>query len=99
MSNAIRCPKCPYHEQAYQAPLGKILRNPHANTGKIVWDDCNACNGTGYIPLVVLDSIRNSFPKSYEKIVKDLRWSMDHYSFVIHGMYVGVEVSDGYIHT
>jgi len=99
--NAIRCPKCIYNEQTYKAPLGKVVRNPGAVllNGRSVVDDCNACNGSGYIPAVVLDSIRKSFPKEAEDIIKSLRWSGDHYSFLRWDMYVGVEVKDGYIHT
>jgi len=99
MSSAIRCPKCSYYERCYYAPLGKIVRNPSAGLKDAVFDDCNACDGTGYIPPVVLDSIKKSFPKRYEEIVSQLRWSQDHYSFMLGGMYVGVEVKDGYIHT
>jgi hypothetical protein len=101
MSNTIRCPKCSYYEQTYKAPLGKIVRNPAAllvNNGNGVVDDCNACNGSGYIPTVVLDSIKQAFPSMYDKIVSELRWSMDHYSFMLGEMYVGCEL-DGYIHS
>ena len=34
----------------------------------------------------------------FEAILKDLRWSGDHYSFILGSMYVGVEL-DGYMHT
>lgn len=34
----------------------------------------------------------------FQDILKQLRWSMDHYSFNFAGMYVGVEL-DGYMHT
>lgn len=34
----------------------------------------------------------------FEFILKQLRWSGDHYSFNFAGMYVGVEL-DGYMHT
>ena len=97
--NAIRCPRCIFHEQSYNAPLGKCVRNPYAALDKAVHDDCIACNGTGYVPTVVVESICKSFPNDAESIVKDLRWSMDHFSFVRWGMYIGVEVKDGYIHS
>lgn len=34
----------------------------------------------------------------FQDILKALRWSGDHYSFMFAGMYVGVEL-DGYMHT
>lgn len=49
-------------------------------------------------PQVVIDSIKNAFPKEATEILKSLRWSGDHYSFNRWGMYVGVELS-GEIHT
>jgi hypothetical protein len=103
MNQSLRCPRCTYWEQFYQAPLGKEVRNPYASPelGR-VYDDCRACSGTGYVPSVVLDSIKNSLPKQYDEIMADpnkLRWSGDHFSLHCGGMYVGVEVDDGYLHT
>lgn len=34
----------------------------------------------------------------FEGILKELRWSGDHYSFNFAGIYVGIEL-DGYMHT
>jgi hypothetical protein len=48
--------------------------------------------------LRVIESIKNAFPRSSSEILKSLRWSTDHWSFIIHGMYVGVEL-DGHIHS
>lgn len=100
--NATRCPKCLYDNQNRNAPLGKVVRNPYAAKDLApVHDDCNACNGTGYVPGVVVDSIvrfaRNDNEKA-QKILSELRWSMDHFSFMAGIMYVGVE-TDGYLHT
>lgn len=95
----MQCPRCKFDQDYYSAPKGKTLRNPAAE-GR-VYDDCKACNGTGEVPTVVLESIRQSLPKVYAEILLDpamLRWSGDHYSFVTGGMYVGVEL-DGYLHT
>jgi len=99
--NAKRCPKCIVHERLYNAPLGKIVRNPYANLSNAIYDNCDACNGTGYIPAVVIDAIINfaRTPERAEEYISGLRWSYDHFSFVAHGMYVGVEVADGYLHT
>ena len=36
--------------------------------------------------------------RRFERIMRELRWSGDHYSFDFAGMYVGVEL-DGYMHT
>ena len=51
MSHTLRCPRCLYWEQFYQAPLCKEVRNPYASAelGR-VYDDCRACSGTGYVP-------------------------------------------------
>lgn len=95
----MQCPRCAYDQQFYKSPPGKVVRNPAALG---VWDDCQACNGTGSIPEVVLESIKNALPKQFAEIQADpklLRWSGDHYSFMCGGMYVGVEVKDGYLHT
>lgn len=94
--NAVRCPKCLYHEQSFEAPLGKVARNPYALG---MWDDCNACEGTGYIPTKIVDAVVKAFPKEAEEIVSSLRWSSDHWSFVRWGMYIGIEPKDGYIHS
>ena len=102
--NPIRCPKCSYHQEQYQAPLGKIVRNPYASkdAGPPVHDDCNACNGTGNIPEVVVASVtrfgERTSPEKAQEYLSQLRWSSDHYSFMCGGMYVGVE-TDGYLHT
>ncbi len=72
-----------------------------AATGKVskaVYDDCKACDGSGFVPDVVVNAIRNAFPNNADDILKELRWSMDHFSFTRWGMYVGVEC-DGYIHS
>lgn len=96
----IRCPKCASHMRMYSAPLGKIVRNPFAIGPGVVHDDCNACNGTGYVPGVVTKSVRDFARdnESADKYLAALRWSGDHFSFNAHGMYVGVEL-DGYLHT
>jgi phage FluMu protein Com len=100
--HTIRCPRCQYFDQVYDAPKGKEVRNPDAQQGlPPVYDDCKACCGTGDVPAVVLESIRQALPKSYQAIVEQpslLRWSGDHFSFMCGKMYVGVEV-DGYLHT
>jgi hypothetical protein len=98
--SARRCPKCIIHERLYNAPLGKIVRNPYANIANAVYDDCDACNGTGYIPMAVIDAIIN-FARTLERAdeyISQLRWSYDHYSFDVHGLYVGIE-TDGFLHT
>lgn len=97
----IRCPKCAYHYDNYHCPLGKIVRNPYAAKGSVpVHDNCNACEGTGYIPGKVIDSIIRFSRDSgrAQEYISGLRWSGDHYSFMVGSMYVGVEV-DGYLHT
>ncbi len=98
MSHAIRCPKCIFHCNSYNAPLGKVVRNPYAGLDNAMHDDCDACNGTGYVPGLIIDAIANAFPKSVNEILTNLRWSGDHYSFIVHGMYVGCEL-DGYVHS
>lgn len=98
--NATRCPKCKTHATIYLAPMGKIVRNPEALHNGVVHDNCNACNGTGYVPGVVVDSIVK-FARTKERAqeyLDQLRWSYDHFSFNAHGMYVGCE-PDGYLHT
>lgn len=98
---AIRCPKCKSQEALYNAPLGKVVRNPYATPGGVpVHDDCNACEGTGYVPTKVVESVVRfaRTPEKAAEILAALRWSYDHFSFDAHGMYVGVEV-DGYLHT
>ena len=67
-----------------------------------MYDDCNACEGKGVIPQVVLDSVtafgeRHSRERAQEYIAA-LRWCGDHYSFMCGGLYVGIEV-DGHLHT
>lgn len=94
----ISCPKCLYHEHSYKAPLGKVVRNPYADLTRAVYDDCNACEGSGYVPDLIIEAIRNTFPRSAQQCITGLRWSGDHWSFNIHGMYVGVE-RDGYVHS
>jgi hypothetical protein len=97
---AIRCPKCVTHEKLYNTPLGKIVRNPYADLTLAVHDTCNACDGTGYVPTAVVDSIVR-FARDETRAaayLSALRWSMDHFSFDACGMYVGVE-TDGYLHT
>lgn len=96
--NAIRCPKCLSYNRMYQAPVGKVVRNTYATSGR-VYDDCNACNGSGYLPTVVVDSIVKSFPERAEKILEELGWGGDHFYFRLGDLYVGVEAKDGYIHT
>jgi hypothetical protein len=96
MSN-ITCPRCSvYSGQGY--PQGKVVRNPYAK-GAPVFDDCPACDGTGYVPDIVESEIRRCFPEKAEDILKSLRWSSDHFSFMLCGIYVGVEKEDGYIHS
>jgi hypothetical protein len=97
---AVDCPKCKYYKDYYQAPQGKIIRNPYAIANGVVYDDCNACNGTGFIPHVILDAITNfaSTDEKAKQYIADLRWSMDHFSFQCGGMYVGIEL-DGYMHS
>jgi hypothetical protein len=99
---ATRCPKCIYYEQTHRAPLGKIVRNPYAREGSPVYDDCNACNGSGYIPMVVVDSIvkfARGDVKRAEQILVELKWHSDHFAFMAGNMYVGIEKEDGYLHT
>jgi hypothetical protein len=99
-----KCPKCSYYAETYKTPIGKIVSNPAAynhpaNQGKeMVCDDCNACYGKGFVPDIVCSEIRRCFPNDAESILKDLRWSMDHFSFSRWGMYIGIEM-DGYIHS
>lgn len=99
--NATQCPKCKTHASIYSAPMGKVVRNPAALHNGVVYDDCNACNGTGYVPGVVVDSIVSfaRTPERAREYLDALRWGGDHFSFMAHGMYVGVEVADGYLHT
>lgn len=101
---ATRCPRCIHHERMYQAPLGKMIRNIYARVeagSSAVHDDCKACNGTGYIPGKVTDSIVK-FVKGdtyrASEILSRLAWSLDHFSFMSGGMYIGVETS-GYLHS
>ena len=90
------CPRC-----ASSPMTGHVIRNPYANTGSPVYDKCPACDGAGFIPEAVVSSITNfaRTPTRADEILKNLRWSSDHFSFNMHGMYVGVEKTDGYIHT
>jgi hypothetical protein len=78
--------------------MGKVVRNPYAK-GTPVLDDCYACDGTGYVPDIVVSEIRRCFPEKAPRILSELRWSMDHFSFMLGGIYVGVEKNDGYIHS
>lgn len=100
--NPIQCPKCSYHQTTFQAPKGKVVRNPEAIRFGAVYDDCNACNGTGNIPEAVVASVvrfgERTSPEKAQEYLSQLRWSSDHYSFMCGGMYVGVE-TDGYLHT
>lgn len=118
--NSIQCPKCSYHQTTFQAPKGKVVRNPYAAKFTIekkmrdgvlldvqvptvpVYDDCNACDGTGNIPQAVVDSVtrfgERTSPEKAQEYLSNLRWSSDHYSFMVGSMYVGVE-TDGYLHT
>ncbi len=61
------------------------------------------------VPDAVIDSIAKSCgmehypddqckPLEFERRLRELKWSMDHYFFETHDMYVGVEL-DGYMHT
>ena len=98
---SIRCPRCKYDQETYQAPAGKVVRNPAALSNGVMYDTCIACFGTGEVPTAVLESIKQGMPKVYETILQDpklLRWSGDHYSIMAYGMYVGCEL-DGYCHT
>ena len=97
MSN-IECPRCKYYSDFYNAPKGKVVRNPYASGSAYVFDNCDACSGTGNVPDVVVQAITDAFPKSCSSILAGLRWSTDHFSFVINGMYVGCEI-DGYLHS
>lgn len=99
----MNCPKCKYHQENYHAPVGKIVRNPYAAKGlPPVYDNCNACEGLGTIPKAVIQSVTNfgerHSPQRAQEYLAALRWSGDHYSFMVGNMYVGVEV-DGYLHT
>ena len=98
MSQSIPCSKCLYHHEFYQAPIGKVVRNPEALKYGCTHDTCDACDGTGYIPENILSAIEGAFPNSYAMIKDNVRWSSDHWSFIVAGMYVGVE-KDGYIHS
>ncbi len=104
--NTHRCPRCLQDEKLYQAPPGKVVRNPYASGGAgpqnpaRVLDPCPACDGSGYIPPKVADAIVSyaRTPERAEEYLQALRWSGDHFSFNAHGMYIGVE-SDGYLHS
>lgn len=98
--DAIRCPRCKVQATIYNAPVGKVVRNPEAGLTNAVHDDCKACNGTGYIPGVVLDSITKFArdPVKAKEYAEALHWNYDHFGFKAGGMYVGVEC-DGYLHT
>jgi hypothetical protein len=98
--SARRCPKCIIHERLYNAPLGKVVRNPYANIANAVHDDCDACNGTGYIPMIIIEAIENfaSTSERADEYISQLRWSYDHFSFTAHGIYIGIE-KDGYMHS
>lgn len=89
----FHCPRCKYYSECHKMSLGKELNM----RGECV--DCHACSGTGYIPSVVMESIRNSFPDKADKILSELKWGGDHFYFNLHDMYIGVEVKDGYIHS
>ena len=60
---------------------------------------CRACDGTGYIPIAVEGAIRNRYPDKAGIILSTLKWGGDHFYFMLGAMYVGVEKSDGHIHT
>ena len=90
------CPKC-----KSSARTGHVIRNPYAQTGNPVYDKCPACDGAGFIPEAVVSSIKNfaQSPARADEIIKSLRWSTDHFSFLyLSGIYVGVE-RDGYMHS
>lgn len=57
----------------------------------IKWEGC-CCRDPEFCP--------RSKPvmKDFQRYLRELRWSGDHYSFNFAGMYVGVEL-DGYMHT
>jgi hypothetical protein len=94
----IHCSRCKYYADYYNAPKGKVIRNPEALAYGCTYDDCNACEGTGELPSKIHDSIKLAFPNIYDNIISQVRWSGDHWSFSLHGMYVGIE-TDGYIHS
>jgi hypothetical protein len=98
MNQNIRCKRCAHYEEFYKAPPGKVVRNPSA-PGTPMFDECWACNGTGLIPQVVLDGIKQSFPNRYDEIIAKMTWNYDHYGFNIGGLYVGCEIKDGYCHS
>ncbi len=59
------------------------------------------------VPEAVIDAIAKWYgmhrdegrrAEGFQQALRELRWSLDHYSFDAMGMYVGVEL-DGYLHT
>ena len=97
----IKCGKCSYYHEYENAPIGKDITRPNwaERSGKRVETDCNACNGTGNVPDVVINSIKKRYPEKAEKILSELKWGGDHYYFILDSLYVGCEVKDGYLHT
>ena len=99
-----RCPRCLQDERSFQAPPGKVVRNPYSITKGLgpttVYDECPACEGSGEIPAKVVEAVVNyaRTPEKAKEYISNLRWSSDHFSFAAHGTYVGVE-RDGYLHS
>ena len=102
----IRCPRCIYYSIVDKAPIGKEPRNKYCfDPDKIIYDDCYACSGTGYIQSVVINEIRRCFPMKANDILRtenevgcNLKWGGDHFYFMVDGIYVGCEI-DGYCHS
>jgi hypothetical protein len=90
------------HEQVYRAPIGKVVRNPAMLIldGTAIVDDCVACNGSGYVPEKIVESVMNfaRTPERAQEYLNALKWNHDHYSFNCRGIYVGIE-SDGFLHS
>lgn len=100
MSSKYRCPRCEYDRDCNAAPLGKVLNSRWIiniinaiNELDPKWIDCKACNGTGFIPAVVIAGIKKSFPNVTEIALSTLKWDMDHFYFIRLGIYTGVELS------
>jgi hypothetical protein len=95
----IRCPRCLYHSQYDNAPLGKEPRKYNPTGDVAIYDDCYACSGTGYVQPVVINEIRRCFPDRADSIFANLKWGGDHFYFMLGNIYVGCEVKDGYCHS
>jgi hypothetical protein len=98
------CPRCEFDRSSLGAPLGKIVRRvawteeDGTSIESKQYEDCKACNGTGFIPDAVIAGIQKTFPNVTEMALSTLKWDMDHYYFIRFDCYIGVEL-DGHCHS